>query len=556
MASKARPAGSAAGSLLILAGVLACCLAAFGGFLTGAHHSGALTTHHQHPTALQPCAPGVARSSATHSTVVATSDVGAAVTSPCPKATTVVRLEAEVLRLQGELDGTTAAIRKLNAEVVRLNEVKAAEVAQAAAAAGAAAATAGCLTTTRAACAPCKSCPKCPQTAAAAAGAAAAASGSGKSGPIVPGAAWGGMHGVNAMALMDLLLPNFPPRKDNNPKAAVLLTHGGPRPELAVPAALGAGLSDDESAFEGGVRVLQSSGEERAVAAAALSACDEVSVVVTKGDGRVCLALLESYDAPPYHVFRMRRRGGSAEKPMGKGKGGRGAATGAATGAAAAGKGAELAVLAAPTAWVHASRYENKEGHQPSVPGNMDGPVMHKMGSGSEKKNTNASALLLNFLNERPRIDVTLQPLLWRLAANAAAPADEPLPFPVASLAPSPKPRHWPPTNLGPVVVLAVNGGVLDLVLNFLCSTRRQGLGGTGKGGDVLQSTLVFGADDEVERAMAAMSVATFRHAALGSFPSNSAHGYGDDIFTSMMWLKVRWRSSKFMPIGNWGPLR
>jgi hypothetical protein len=33
--------------------------------------------------------------------------------------------------------------------------------------------------------------------------------------------------------------------------------------------------------------------------------------------------------------------------------------------------------------------------------------------------------------------------------------------------------------------------------------------------------------------------VATYRHPALGSFPSQSAHGYGDDVFTSMMWLKV-----------------
>ena len=51
---------------------------------------------------------------------------------------------------------------------------------------------------------------------------------------------------------------------------------------------------------------------------------------------------------------------------------------------------------------------------------------------------------------------------------------------------------------IGPVVVLAVNAGVLDLVLNFLCSARRQGIGGHGKGGDLFQSMLVFAADDEV----------------------------------------------------------
>lgn len=51
-------------------------------------------------------------------------------------------------------------------------------------------------------------------------------------------------------------------------------------------------------------------------------------------------------------------------------------------------------------------------------------------------------------------------------------------------------------------VVLAVNGGVLDLVLNFLCSARRLGIGGHGRGGDVYRSMLAFAGDDEVERAM------------------------------------------------------
>jgi hypothetical protein len=53
-----------------------------------------------------------------------------------------------------------------------------------------------------------------------------------------------------------------------------------------------------------------------------------------------------------------------------------------------------------------------------------------------------------------------------------------------------------------PQVVLAVNGGVLDLVLNFLCSVRRLGFGGHGFGGDVFRSLLAFAGDDEVERAM------------------------------------------------------
>ena len=318
--------------------------------------------------------------------------------------------------------------------------------------------------------------------------------GSGKSGQVVAGSGWGSVHRLDSFAAHELLIPNFPPRKENNPKGGLLLTHGAPRLELAQAEAMGAeGITDDESFREGSVAVLQSTAAARVETAKQLTACDEVSVVLTKGDGRVCLVALESYDAPPYHVLRLRRRA----KP-GKGR---------------------------PT-WVHASRYENKEGHQPPVPENLDGPRMRKMG-------TNASSLLMNFLNEWPAIDEQLRPMAMKLAANAGADPTKPLPHGNrAREAVNPK---------GPVVVLAVNGGVLDLVLNFLCSAQRQGIGGHGNGGDLFKSMLVFAGDDEVERAMATASfgVATYRHKALGSFPSNSAGGYGDDIFTSMMWLKV-----------------
>ena len=39
---------------------------------------------------------------------------------------------------------------------------------------------------------------------------------------------------------------------------------------------------------------------------------------------------------------------------------------------------------------------------------------------------------------------------------------------------------------------------------------------------------LIFAADDDVVRALAPLDVATFRHPALGSFPTKAAHGYGD----------------------------
>ena len=34
-------------------------------------------------------------------------------------------------------------------------------------------------------------------------------------------------------------------------------------------------------------------------------------------------------------------------------------------------------------------------------------------------------------------------------------------------------------------------------------------------------------------------AVATYRHPGLGSYPTEAAGGYGDNVFTSMMWLKV-----------------
>jgi hypothetical protein len=71
-------------------------------------------------------------------------------------------------------------------------------------------------------------------------------------------------------------------------------------------------------------------------------------------------------------------------------------------------------------------------------------------------------------------------------------------------------------------------GFVLPLLLptilaphKFLCSCRRQNI-------DALRGMLIFAADDDVVRALAPLGVATFRHPALGSFPTKAAHGYGD----------------------------
>lgn len=45
------------------------------------------------------------------------------------------------------------------------------------------------------------------------------------------GTKWSSIDTLNSYAIHELLIPNFPPRKDNNPKNALLLTHGSQRPE-------------------------------------------------------------------------------------------------------------------------------------------------------------------------------------------------------------------------------------------------------------------------------------------------------------------------------------
>ena len=105
--------------------------------------------------------------------------------------------------------------------------------------------------------------------------------------------------------------------------------------------------------------------------------------------------------------------------------------------------------------FVHASRYENREGKAPRLPASEDGPSMRvhtaavksrqgvavgqketKGGGGAaDGAFTNASALLFSFLAARAEIDSALKPLLEQLSTQ-------------------------------PIIVLAVNSGVLDLVMN------------------------------------------------------------------------------------------
>ena len=81
------------------------------------------------------------------------------------------------------------------------------------------------------------------------------------------------------------------------------------------------------------------------------------------------------------------------------------------------------------------------------------------------------------------------------------------------------------------IIILAVNSGVLDLVVNFLCSCKSAGI--------KPDTLLVFAGDTGVKKAMESMGVATFYSKHLGDFPSTTSRSYGDNTFTQMMWLKV-----------------
>ena len=92
------------------------------------------------------------------------------------------------------------------------------------------------------------------------------------------------------------MLPNLPPRKKHYEKGALILSHGKPRPHL-VPNATADSANQE----------LLRRGTKADPIAMALSACDEVATVVVRSTDRVCLALLEMPEAPPYHVLLQQR---------------------------------------------------------------------------------------------------------------------------------------------------------------------------------------------------------------------------------------------------------
>lgn len=83
--------------------------------------------------------------------------------------------------------------------------------------------------------------------------------------------------------------------------------------------------------------------------------------------------------------------------------------------------------------------------------------------------------------------------------------------------------------------VMIANEGVLDLLLNFICSTQSSAM---PRPIDI-STLLVFVGEEEYAKAIESLGAKAFYSEALGAIPKQAASNYGDRIFGKMMWLKA-----------------
>ena len=85
--------------------------------------------------------------------------------------------------------------------------------------------------------------------------------------------------------------------------------------------------------------------------------------------------------------------------------------------------------------------------------------------------------------------------------------------------------------NRRTALLMVANAGVMDLVLNFMCSTAAAGID--------MSSFVIFSGQDEYRSLVQAMGAKAMFHPALGEMPAASAASYADRTFSRVMWLKV-----------------
>lgn len=81
------------------------------------------------------------------------------------------------------------------------------------------------------------------------------------------------------------------------------------------------------------------------------------------------------------------------------------------------------------------------------------------------------------------------------------------------------------------ITIMVANEGVMDLVLNFLCSCQSAGIDTT--------NMIIFLGSPELAPLIENMGVLTFYNEALGPIPKKAATFYGDNVFGVLMWLKT-----------------
>lgn len=132
----------------------------------------------------------------------------------------------------------------------------------------------------------------------------------------------------------------------------------------------------------------------------------------------------------------------------------------------------------------------------------------------TERTRNRARLLAVRLLSKLADVEVKLEPILAEAAKHT-------------------EPAYAETSNSkGAVLVMCVNAGNFDLLLNFVLSAQCQAKL------DV-RNLVVFAADELADDALKAARIATFRHDALGDFSGEAARNYGDHQFVEMMWLKI-----------------
>jgi hypothetical protein len=129
-------------------------------------------------------------------------------------------------------------------------------------------------------------------------------------------------------------------------------------------------------------------------------------------------------------------------------------------------------------------------------------------------------AVLLPFLNSR---DVMIKDV--RALLNLTHPLDSNFSTPN---------RYQHPTHQGPsVLVMCINWGHMQLLLNFVCAMRGMGI--------QMPPHIIFASSERVLRAVQRVGLVGYYHPHLGDFSAHqgAAGAYADDVFGVMMWLKT-----------------